>query len=104
MNESRWQANANRKSSGHKLSEPRAKTRAPYDITYGNEPDMLDEPGLMVEPDARRKIAKYFKTMKLREVIEQMIDEMAERVPIHDKPVTFTFEKDDRGDGKTSLI
>jgi hypothetical protein len=37
---------------------------------------MLDEPGLMVEPDVRRKIASYFKKMKLREMIEQILDEM----------------------------
>jgi len=30
----------------------------------------------MVEPDVRRKIAKYFKTMKLREMIEDILDEM----------------------------
>ena len=61
---------------GYRSREPRAKTRAPHDITYGNEPDMLDEPGIIVEPDVRRKIAKYFKTMKLREMIEQILDEM----------------------------
>ena len=37
---------------------------------------MLDEPGLIVEPDVRRKIARYFKKMKLREMIEDIIDEM----------------------------
>ena len=37
---------------------------------------MLDEPGLIVEPDVRRKIAKYFKQMKMREMIEKIIDEM----------------------------
>jgi len=37
---------------------------------------MLDAPGLMVEPDVRRKIAKYFKQMRLREMIEEIIDEM----------------------------
>jgi hypothetical protein len=37
---------------------------------------MLDQPGLVVEPDVRRKIAKYFKQMKLREMIEEIIDEM----------------------------
>jgi hypothetical protein len=53
---------------------------------------MLDAPGLMVEPDVRRKIAKYFKTMKLREVIEQMIDEMVEQVPIHDAPAPLLLK------------
>ena len=79
MNNSRWRTNGDPATPGHKLAEPRARTRAPHDITYGNEPDMLDVPGLMVEPDVRRKIAKYFKTMKLREVIEQVVDEMLER-------------------------
>lgn len=79
MNNSRWHTNRDPTTQGHKLSEPRARTRAPHDITYGNEPDMLDAPGLMVEPDVRRKIAKYFKAMKLREVIEQVVDEMLER-------------------------
>ena len=37
---------------------------------------MLDQPGMLVEPDVRMKIAKYFKKMKLREMIEQILDEM----------------------------
>ena len=37
---------------------------------------MLDAPGLIVEPDVRQKIAKYFKKMKLREMIEEIVDEM----------------------------
>jgi hypothetical protein len=37
---------------------------------------MLDQPGLMVEPDVRQKIAKYFRQMKLREMIEEIIEEM----------------------------
>lgn len=65
---------------GHRMREPRAKTRAPHDPTYGKEPDMLDEPGLIVEPDVRRKIAKYFKQMRMREMIEEIIDEMIDGV------------------------
>jgi hypothetical protein len=37
---------------------------------------MLDQPGLMVEPDVRRKLAQYFRKMKLREMIEEILDEM----------------------------
>jgi hypothetical protein len=37
---------------------------------------MLDQPGMIVEPDVRRKIAKYFKKMKLREMIEEIIDNL----------------------------
>jgi hypothetical protein len=59
-----------------KTVEPRAKTRAPKDPTYGAEDDMLSRPGVIVEPDVRRKIASYFKKMKLREVIREiLIDE-----------------------------
>lgn len=72
----RWRSQKDPATPGFKLREPRAKTKAPHDVTYGNEPDMLDEPGLIVEPDVRRKIAKYFKQMKMREMIEKIIDEM----------------------------
>lgn len=72
---SRWRKQGDKPAPGFRLREPRAKTRAPHDPTYGNEPDMLDEPGMIVEPDVRRTIAKYFKKMKLREMIEEMIDE-----------------------------
>jgi hypothetical protein len=71
-----WRTSGDPPAGRHKLSEPRAKTRAPHDPTYGREKDMLDQPGLMVEPDVRRKIAKYFKQMKLREMIEEILDEM----------------------------
>ena len=71
-----WRSNGDPPAGRHKLSEPRAKTKAPYDPTYGRETDMLDAPGLMVEPDVRRRIAKYFKQMKLREMIEEIVDEM----------------------------
>lgn len=37
---------------------------------------MLDAPGLIVEPDVRRKIAKYFKKMRMREMIEEIVDEL----------------------------
>jgi hypothetical protein len=67
-----------RKQWGH--AEPRAKTKAPHDITYGNEPDLLDKRGLIVEPDVRLKIAKYFKKMKMREIIEQLVDEMLDGI------------------------
>lgn len=71
-----WRTSGDPPAGRHKLSEPRAKTKAPRDPTYGSEPDMLDRPGLIVEPDVRRKIAKYFKAMKLREMIESILDEM----------------------------
>lgn len=71
-----WRTSGDPAFPGHRMSEPRAKTRAPHDPTYGNQSDMLDEPGLIVEPDVRRKIAKYFKQMKMREIIEEIIDEI----------------------------
>lgn len=59
-----------------RTAEPSARTRAPKDPTYGSQDDMLSKPGVIVEPDVRRKIAKYFKKMKLREVIlEILLDE-----------------------------
>jgi hypothetical protein len=71
-----WRTSGDPPAGKHKLSEPKTKTKAPCDPTYGSEPDMLDHPGLIVEPDVRRKIAKYFKAMKLREMIESVLDEM----------------------------
>ncbi len=71
-----WRKSGDSAFPGHKMREPRAKTRSPRDPTYGSEPDMLDEPGLIVEPDVRRKIAKYFKQMKMREMIEGIVDEI----------------------------
>lgn len=53
---------------------PKAK-RAPYDSTYGSEPDLLDKPGVIVEPDVRKKISNYFSKMKLREFIRDCIKE-----------------------------
>jgi len=56
-----------------KGKQPKVKTKAPHDPTYGKEPDMLDQPGLLVEPDVRQKIAKYFKQMRLREILYKMV-------------------------------
>lgn len=53
---------------------PRKKI-APHDATYGNEPDLLDKPGVIVEPDVRKKISNYFTKMKLREMIREYIRE-----------------------------
>jgi len=72
----RWRTQGDPAAPGFKTREPRAKTKAPHDPTYGAQSDMLDEPGLMVEPDVRRKIASYFKKMKLREMIEQELFDM----------------------------
>jgi hypothetical protein len=52
------------------------KKRAPHDATYGNEPDMLDKPGVIVEPDVRKKISNYFTKMKLREFIRDCLKEI----------------------------
>lgn len=71
-----WRTSGDPPAGRHKISEPRAKTQAPRDPTYGSEPDMLDAPGLIVEPDVRRKIAKYFKKMRMREMIEEIVDEL----------------------------
>lgn len=71
-----WRTSGDPAILGHRTSEPRARTRAPHDQTYGSQPDMLDRPGLIVEPDVRRKIAKYFRKMRMREMIEEIIDEM----------------------------
>jgi len=49
------------------------KKRPPHDSTYGNEPDLLDKPGVIVEPDVRKKISNYFTKMKLREMISELI-------------------------------
>jgi hypothetical protein len=51
------------------------KRSAPRDSTYGNEPDLLDKPGVIVEPDVRKKISNYFTKMKLREMIREYIRE-----------------------------
>jgi len=49
------------------------KRKAPHDATYGSEPDMLDRPGVIVEPDVRKKISDYFTKMKLREFIRDFL-------------------------------
>ena len=68
-----WRSQGDRALPGLRTSEPRAKTKAPHDPTYGNQDDMLSEPGVIVEPDVRRKIASYFKKMKLRETILEIL-------------------------------
>jgi len=35
----------------------------------------LDHPGTIVEPDVRKKISKYFRSMKLREWIREVLME-----------------------------
>ena len=40
--------------------------RPPNDPTYGEQPDLLDKEGLIVEPDVRRVIAAYMRDMGLR--------------------------------------
>ena len=47
------------------LAGPKRR-KAPRDPTYGDEPDLLDKPGLIVEPDVRRVIAAYMRDMGLR--------------------------------------
>ncbi len=46
--------------------------RPPKDPTYGSEPDLLDKPGVIVEPDVRKKISDYFAKMRLREMIRSL--------------------------------
>lgn len=58
---------------GKKSLKISKKTKAIKDPTYGSEPDLLDEPGLIVEPDVRQKISNYFKDMMLREWIRSLI-------------------------------
>lgn len=50
-----------------------APKRPPRDATYGSEPDLLDRPGVIVEPDVRKKISNYFTQMKLREMIRELL-------------------------------
>jgi hypothetical protein len=52
------------------------KNRPPHDTTYGNEPDLLDRPGVIVEPVVRKKISDYFTKMKLREFIRDCLKEI----------------------------
>jgi hypothetical protein len=49
------------------------RSRPPRDPTYGEEPDLLDKPGVIVEPDVRRRIAKYYDDMLLREIIKEIL-------------------------------
>jgi len=53
------------------------KKRAPKDATYGSEPDLLDKPGVIVEPVVRKKISDYFTKMKLREMIKTIMSDNA---------------------------
>ena len=52
------------------------KSQVKNDPTYGQEPDLLDQPGIIVEPDVRKKIADYFKKMMLRETIRSILYEI----------------------------
>jgi len=52
------------------------KKKSPHDATYGNEPDLLNKPGVIVEPDVRKKISNYFTKMKLREFIRDCLKEI----------------------------
>lgn len=54
-------------------SNIKSHKKIPNDPTYGHVTDMLDEPGVIVEPDVRAKISDYFKKMLLRETIIEMI-------------------------------
>jgi len=40
--------------------------KPPHDPTYGEQPDLLDKTGLIVEPDVRKVIAAYMDHMGLR--------------------------------------
>ena len=40
--------------------------KPPHDATYGEQPDLLDKPGLIVEPEVRKVIAAYMDHMGLR--------------------------------------
>lgn len=51
---------------GLKTRGPKRR-RPPKDATYGEVPDLLDRPGVIVEPDVRDRIARYFDDMLLRE-------------------------------------
>jgi len=70
-----WRTQGDPSLPGIRRSEPAAKTTAPHDPTYGGEPDLLDHPGTIVEPDVRKKISKYFRSMKLREWIREVLME-----------------------------
>jgi hypothetical protein len=60
---------------GIKTRGPKRR-RPPSDPTYGEVPDLLDRPGVIVEPDVRDRIAKYFDDMLLREwVILQILSQ-----------------------------
>jgi hypothetical protein len=69
----RWRKPGDPATPGHSGRAPKAKTKAPHDRTYGAQDDMLDQPGTIVEPEVREKISKYFKTMRLREWIREII-------------------------------
>lgn len=57
-----------------KKSNKKSNSHIPYDSTYGNEPDLLDKPGVIVEPVVRKKVAAYLKKMFLREIIQLIIE------------------------------
>jgi|LauGreDrversion4_2_1035121.scaffolds.fasta_scaffold500501_2 hypothetical protein len=61
---------------GIKQPKVAARKSKQRDRTYGGQPDMLDLPGTIVEPDVRAKIADYFEKMKLREMLRDLIREI----------------------------
>lgn len=64
-----WRTSGDAATPGRSGRAPSAKTKAPHDLTYGAESEMLDEPGTIVEPEVREKVSDYLKTMGLRECI-----------------------------------
>jgi len=68
-----WRTAGDPATPGHSGRAPKAKTKAPHDRTYGAQDDILDQPGTIVEPEVREKISNYFKVMKLRECIREIL-------------------------------
>lgn len=51
------------------------KSQLTPEYYISKDPFMLDEPGLIVEPDAKKLIKKYLKSMKLSEIFEYFDNE-----------------------------
>ena len=66
MGKSAWRVQGGPPAPGLGSLKDPSRRKPERDPTYGQEPDMLDREGLIVEPDVRRVIAAYMRDMGLR--------------------------------------
>ncbi len=69
----RWRKQGDPAAPGHDITSKDVRKRKGHDRTYGKQDDMLDRPGVIVEPDVRKKVSDYLNTMGLREWVREIL-------------------------------